>query len=424
MDCIDTFRERLTEMPATLTKKTKSTKTSKRKTTRSSSRSGRPKASAPTPPNSQKELLPRLALEDFVPAPTNHKGIPDTHTGSIRYAWIGAGQCGGRLVRSLYTLGYRKALAVNTTAHDLALLELPDRHKFVMDIGSKGAGKDMTRGNEAVTRHRQQVLHHAEQIFGQDIDHIMICFGAGGGTGSGSAVGLIDLARNYIRHTRAMNPAKGVGVMMTLPTTGEAKSPLIAHNAYKVAAELADMAARGLISPLIIIDNAKISDMYPNLTVREFWPTINSTVTSLFDIFNRLSALPSRYTSFDQADYYSVVTAGGCCIMGLTQVTEFKDKFSLSAGVKDNLEKTLLADGFDLKTSQVAGAIAVGGSNLMKTIPGLQDNIDYAFDTLADITGDATIHRGIYEDGRNTLRVYTIIGGLNAPEARMNFLRA
>jgi cell division GTPase FtsZ len=57
--------------------------------------------------------------------------------GSTRYAWIGAGQCGGRLVQSFYDLGYRKVLAVDTTGHDLALLDLPQSQKFLI-----GAGRD------------------------------------------------------------------------------------------------------------------------------------------------------------------------------------------------------------------------------------------------------------------------------------------
>ncbi len=411
-------------MPGVKTKK--SSKSVSKSKTSSSSRSKRAARSKSTPQstgNRKVPMVPKLALEEFKPSQANHKGTPDRHNGSVRFAWIGSGQCGGRLVTSLYNLGYSKALALNTTSHDLDLLDLSKRHKFVMDIGSKGAGKDMRRGSEAVIRHRQAILHRCEGIFGQDIDHIMVCIGAGGGTGSGSALGLVDLAKNYIRHCKTANPDKSVGVMMTLPTVGEAKSPLIAENAYTVAQELSDMAARGEISPLIIIDNAKISDMYPNLTVREFWPTINDTVTTLFDIFNRLSARPSRYTSFDQADYYSVISAGGCCIMGLTQVTEYRDKFSLSEGVNENLERTLLADGFDLKTAKVAGSIAVGGEKVMASVPGLKDNIDYAFDTLADITGSATLHRGIYEDNRDSLRVYTIIGGLDTASQRLAQLR-
>ncbi|MHC4735156.1 MAG: hypothetical protein ACYTDW_11975, partial [Planctomycetota bacterium] len=59
-----------------------------------------------------------------------------------------------------------------------------------------------------------------------------------------------------------------------------------------------------------------------------------------------------------------------------------------------------------------------------ESVKGLQENIDYAFDNLSEITGDATIHRGIYEDGRNCLRVYTIIGGLDTCTSRLQELRS
>ncbi|MHC4597157.1 MAG: FtsZ/tubulin family protein, partial [Planctomycetota bacterium] len=351
-------------------------------------------------------LLPTLALEQYEPNIEQEVGVVDQIKGSTRYAWIGAGQCGGRLVKSFYDLGYKKVLAVNTTHHDLDLLDIPKNQKFLMNIGEKGAGKDMERGKEAVQQHQQDILHLTRQTFGTEVDYIMVCFGAGGGTGSGSVGGLIEIAKRYARYIGLNNPNNNVGVIMTLPTVGEASSPLVAENAYKVAWELSQMAASGKISPLIIVDNDKINKMYPGMTVRSFWPNINDTVTSLFDIFNRVSALSSQYTSFDPVDYHSIMESGGCAIMGLTKVTKFSDKFSLSEAVKMNLHKTLLAGGFDLKTAKLAGCMAVGGKKLMSSVQGLQDNINYAFDVLTEITGKATIHRGIYEDNRESLRVY------------------
>ena len=374
-------------------------------------------------PNSDKLQLPTLDLEQYEPNLEEETGVRDDIKGSTRYAWIGAGQCGGRLVKSFYDLGYKKVLAVNSTHHDLDLLDIPEEQKFLMDIGEKGAGKDMGRGEKAVQQNQQKILHLVRQTFGTQIDHIMICFGAGGGTGSGSVVGLIEVAKRYARYIGLENPNKKVGVVMTLPTVGEASSPLVSENAHKVASRLSKMAKGGEISPLIIIDNDKINKMYPGMTVKSFWPSINNTVSSLFDIFNRLSALSSSYSSFDPADYHSIIQAGGCAIMGLTKVNKFQDKFAISEAVKQNLEKTLLAGGFDLTTAKVAGCIVVGGKKLFTNIKGLQDNIDYAFDVLSEITGQTTIHRGIYEDNRDSLRVYTIIGGLDSPSTRLEELK-
>ncbi|HOQ04527.1 MAG TPA: hypothetical protein PKY88_04880 [Anaerohalosphaeraceae bacterium] len=402
----------------------KKTKTVKPRPVAKKTASVQVKASVPKPAKAKKEIIPVLDLERYEVKTVCETGVKDNFVGSTRFAWIGSGQCGGRLVKAFYDLGYKKAIAVNTTYHDLDLLGLPPSQKFLMDIGEKGAGKDMGRGQQAAAQWRQDILHLTRKTFGTEVDHVMVCFGAGGGTGGGSAAELVSIAKDYVYSIGKTEPNKHVGVIMTLPTNGEANSPQVAENAYQVATELGKMASKGLISPLIIIDNEKISRMYPGKTVREFWPSVNNTVAGMFDIFNRLSSLSSPYTTLDPVDYQSILKAGGCAIMGLTRVEKYKDRFALSSAVKQNLEKTLLSNGFDLSTAKVAGCIVVGGKRMMANTPNLQDNINFAFDVLADLTGKATIHRGIYEDGREALRVYTIIGGLDFPTQRVEELLA
>ncbi len=77
-------------------------------------------------------LLPRLELEKYELHAEPETGVRDKIKGSTRYAWIGAGQCGGRIVQSFYDLGYRKVLAVNTTHHDLDLLDIPKVQNFLL----------------------------------------------------------------------------------------------------------------------------------------------------------------------------------------------------------------------------------------------------------------------------------------------------
>jgi len=376
------------------------------------------------PKTAGKPMIPVLDLEKYQVKSVAETGVKDNFVGSTRYAWIGSGQCGGRLAKAFYDLGYKKAIAVNTSHHDLDLLAIPASQKFLMDIGEKGAGKNMIRGQQAVSQWRQDIQHLARKTFGTEVDHVMVCIGAGGGTGGGSADELVNIARDYVYSIGKSDPNKRVGVIMTLPTAGEANSPKVAENAWQVATEMGKLASKGLISPLIIIDNEKISRLYPGKTVREFWPSINNTVAGMFDVFNRLSSLSSPYTSLDSVDYQSILRSGGCAIMGLTRVEKFKDRFALSSAVKQNLEKTLLSDGFNLSTARVAGCTVVGGKRMMAHTLNLQDNINFAFDVLADLAPRATIHRGIYEDGREALRVYTLIGGLDFPKARIEELKA
>ncbi|NIP27495.1 MAG: hypothetical protein GWN67_25750 [Phycisphaerae bacterium] len=367
-------------------------------------------------------MLPTLDLEQYEHNTKEETGVADKNKGSTCYGWIGAGQCGGQLVKSFYDLGYRKVLAVNTTRRDLDLLAIPQSQKFLINTGEDGNDSEMERGSKAVQQHRQDILHLVQQTFGTQVNHIMICFGAGGAAGSGSVVELIDIAKRYARFIGHKNPRKSVGVIMTLPAAGKIGSPMAVQNTHKVANKLSQMADAGEISPLIIVDNDKISRMYPEMATRPLRLSINRTVAGLFDFFNKVSALGSPYTSFDRLDYLNVMEAGGCLVMGRTKVDKLEYPFSISEAVKSNLERTLFAGGLDLSTVKSCGCIVVGGRELMAKVKGLQEKIDYGFYILSEMTGEATIHRGIYEDNSDSLRVFTIIGGMKSPTDRLEKL--
>jgi hypothetical protein len=53
------------------------------------------------------------------------------------------------------------------------------------------------------------------------VDRIMICCGAGGNTGGGSVLELIETAQRYARYTGSKSPSRSVGVLMALPDAGE-----------------------------------------------------------------------------------------------------------------------------------------------------------------------------------------------------------
>ena len=45
-------------------------------------------------------------------------------------------------------------------------------------------------------------------------------------------------------------------------------------------------------------------------------------------------------------------------------------------------------------------------------------SIEDAFGTISFLTGNATVHRGLYTNNSNTLKVFTLIGGLKEPLRR------
>jgi cell division GTPase FtsZ len=370
--------------------------------------------------------IPVLEIEEFDPDVVEDTDeIKDESGGAITYGIIGSGQGGGRIAKAFFDLGYRKTVAFNTAQSDLALLELPDNHKFLVEReGSQGAGKNQETARAAYENKSQEVFNKLREVFGSNVDRILVCVGVAGGTGGGSVNTLIALTKKYFSYIGHDDIDNRVGVIASLPTTGEVASPRVAENAYVRICDLWESAARGEFAPLIIVDNDKIKKLYPQLTVKQFWPTINNTVAGLFHIFNLLATKNSNYTSFDPTDYDSIMKTKGCMIMGVTAVKEINSETALANALKNNLEKTLLAGGFDLTTATAAASVVVGGTNLYEEVHGLMDSIEYAFDTLATLTGGAMIHRGIYEDSNKTnLVVYTIVGGLDAPRKRIEELK-
>lgn len=354
--------------------------------------------------------IPNIPLEEFeVPSGEIESalGLKNEYTGSLDFGVIGSGQCGGRLAKSFYSIGYKKVLALNTAVSDLNPLDLPENQK--LRIGSfEGSGKNMKKGSDAAEESAQAIFDKMKSAFGT-VDKIIICVGFGGGTGAGSCPVLISIARKYLEYIGNSDPKKNVIIVAALPTSGELKSAVIRENNEIVKKMMFDIADQEEVGPIILIDNSKIEKLYRGIPPSKFWITINDTITQLFHIFNYLSKQESGYTSFDKEDYKTVLTTPGLAVLGVTKV-EVKEGTELSQALQDNLKKTLLADMVDYSTAKEASCVVVAGSELMETMS--MDDINYGFDTISNLIGNANVHRGLYDTDGNLIRAYTLITGM------------
>jgi len=371
--------------------------------------------------------IPDLDIEDFEIPDVEETEVPDESGGAQRVAFVGSGQGGCRIAKVFHDIGYRKAIALNTAEHDLEPLDMPVGQKYLMESGEVGgAGKDMRKGERAADEHRSEIFRLMCRVFGETVDHVLVTIGGGGGTGGGSVVPLLGCAARFadyrIRDAVGNKPPRGerVGVIVTLPKRGEANSPSVASNAKEVVRKLYELASAVTISPLIIIDNDKIDRLYgAKLSGASYWESVNANIAGLFHVFNALANQRSDFTALDPADYASILRCGGCCILGVTKVSEISED-GIAKAIKGNLSKTLLASGFNLKTAKKAGVAAVCGSKIMDT-PGLMRMLDRGFDMVSELTANnADVHRGIYLDDKETLRVYTIVSGLELCEGRID----
>jgi len=362
--------------------------------------------------------------QDAYQPPSAPKTVEDDFQGgetrsAIRMAFIGAGQGGGRIAQAFYDMGYRRVMVCNTTSQDMESLTIPA--KLVIGNDRGGAGKDPEEGKLAAQESYEDLMDAMMRTFGEGVEHVYICVGGGGGSGTGSWPVLLDAAREYAKSTNIEKPfGKHLGVIMSLPKRSEGAR--VQRNSHIAITDALSKLNRGLISSLVIVDNAKIHELYPGLPVKQFWTVANRNFAAVLHTFNLLAAKDSEYNTFDRADLRSVVQ-NGLMVFGMTRVERWQGKDDISKAVRQNLKGTLLADGFDLSKADMAGAIVLAHDEILSEIP--MENIDYAFSSLGRALGNEgiTLHNGIYESkGRVSMRVFTIISGLEAPQERIDEL--
>ena len=303
------------------------------------------------------------------PVQEEKEEIKDKVDGAFKFAFIGAGQGGSRIAETFHKLGYRKVAIINTAQQDLNSINVD--HKLC--IGEGGAGKDPSVAKKLFAEKKEEVFEFVRDNLGEDIDRYFVCAGAGGGTGAGTLMSLVQTASELQKLTNSKT--EKVGVILALPKISEGKK--VNANAYAVLEEAYDAVEKGVVSPLVIVDNEKINKLYPGLAVAPFWETANMSIAGLFHLFNNTAIKDSSYSSFDTNDYRYLLDSG-LIVFGATQIDKWDSASEISKAVRDNLKNNVLSGGVDLGTGNSAGVIIIGGKEVLDNVP--QDYLDKAFE--------------------------------------------
>jgi cell division GTPase FtsZ len=320
---------------------------------------------------------------------------------SLRFAFIGSGEGGGRMAATFGRMGY-PAAAINTTEADLARLRLPASQKLVLPIVAGGAGQESELGCQAVLVRRDRVRAFL-RVMTLEADHVILCIGGDGGTGS--LPELVHLLQELKRP---------VGVIYTLPR--DAEGTAVKVNALRALSKVHQMAEGGDVSPLVLVDNNRIQELFPNVSLARFWPKANQLLADLWDAFNRLSARESEfYSALDSTDYLRLLSAGKCIALGYAEVSDLKSPVGLARAMSEAVHGGLLAGGFDLSTALAVGAIIVGSPNTLRHLPAAY--LDNGLQVIREIVGGGYAFSGVYADSSvyARLKLYVLFGGLDLP---------
>src|SRR3990167_10443859 len=170
------------------------------------------------------------------------------HHSKVKVFGVGGG--GGNTISRMKEIGIRggEFIAVNTDAQDLLYTNAD--HKILI-------GKELTMGLGAGSNPRigEEAAHESEQEIKKKLsstDMIFITCGLGGGTGTGAAPVIAELAKK--------NQALVVGVV-TLPFSMEGKKRI--ENAVYGLERL-----EGSVDTLIVIPNDKLLELAPDLPLQ------------------------------------------------------------------------------------------------------------------------------------------------------------
>jgi len=211
---------------------------------------------------------------------------------------IGCGGAGSNTISRLYELGVEgiELIAMNTDVRHLLTVQA---HKKLL-LGKQltkglGAGKDPKVGEESAKESEQEIKKLLE---GADI--VFVTCGLGGGTGTGSAPIVADIAKKM---------GAIVIAVCTWPFSVE-------------GANIWDNAQYGLerlensVDMLIIIPNDKILQLYPNLPLKQAFKAADNLLAGALKEITELLTKPG-YINADFADFRSIVAGAGYGLFGI-----------------------------------------------------------------------------------------------------------
>ena len=329
---------------------------------------------------------------------------------SIEFAVIGVGQAGSRLAEVFYQKGYDTGV-VNTSAQDLEYINVPQHQKLLLEGSLGGTGKDLDLGRE--------IFAESTDLLGPFLDGIvegnnMVYLTVSGGGGTGSSC--VDTVIPMLFET-----GLPVGVIYVLPkATEDAQSK---RNSIETLSRLAKLTTENMVSNLIVVDNARIEQIYADLSQSKFWDTANNAIVEPLHIFNSLTAQPSRFTSLDPSDFGRIISCGDCSIYGVMEVEDYMEETALAEAVIDSLNSNMLASGFDVSQTRAGGVIITGPSEVLERLPAI--NINYCFHMISEQTNGASIFQGVYsvDSESDSVKIYSWFAGLGLPKDRVENLR-
>jgi cell division protein FtsZ len=211
---------------------------------------------------------------------------------------IGVGGGGSNAVNYMFRKGIRDVdfIVCNTDVQALNLNSVPAK----LQIGSHlteglGAGANPEVGREAALESKEEI----RELLSHNTKMLFITAGMGGGTGTGGAPVIAEIARELGILTVAI---------ITSPFTFEGKKK-------KKYAETGIGALKETCDTVLVISNDKLRDIYGNLKMSEAFAQADNILATAAKGIAELITVP-QYVNVDFEDVKTVMRTSGAAVMG------------------------------------------------------------------------------------------------------------
>ncbi len=302
---------------------------------------------------------------------------------------VGCGGGGGNSVSRMKETGIKgcEIIAINTDAQDLLYSNADNKILIGRELThGLGAGSNPKVGEQAARESEQEIRKKIA-----DSDMVFITCGLGGGTGTGAAPVVAEIAKKQ--------GALTIGVV-TLPFTVEGQKRI--ENAQYGLDRMVDVS-----DTLIVIPNDKLLEIAPELPIHTAFKVADEILTNSVKGITEL-VTKAGLVNLDFADVRAVMSNGGVSLIGIGE-SDSKDR------ARDAVERAINNPLLDVDITNASGALVniVGGPDMSL------DEYRMIMEILGSkISQDAKIISGaqISADMEKTIKVLIIVTGVKSSQ--------
>jgi len=328
-----------------------------------------------------------FAKEAVQNASTHSINFDDLKAGKANIKVFGAGGCGANMVTWLFNKGITGATvyAANTDALHLSVTKADEKILIGKELTrGLGAGGKPQVGREAA---KEALTELKKAVSGADM--VFVLTGMGGGTGTGAAPVIAQLAKE--------TGAVVIGVV-TMPFESE--------RARIDKAEFGLQELREVTDTCIVLDNNRLVDIAGQLPIEQAFAVANELISTMIKGIVETITLPSLI-NLDYADVSAIMKNGGVAVIGIGEA-DTQDR--VNEAVKQALTHPLL----DVDYRGATGAlihITCGPDLKLEEF----DNIGRIVSENLSPESNVIIGARISKEFQGKVRVITIMTGVNSP---------